>query len=102
MRLETGYLSLPRDTSLVESRLSGTYAPHPSVALRLRLPLDYVDAGAAGSAYGTSDLSARVLVRAWDHARIWGFIGVELFFPTAADRLPHIGTSRTSNPVVHR
>jgi hypothetical protein len=45
LRIRTAYLSLPGDPWLVATRLSGTYAPHPSVALRLQLPLTYADPG---------------------------------------------------------
>ncbi len=92
IRLRTGYLGLANDRQLVLTRISGTYAPHPSVALRLQLPLIYADAGVAGEAFGTSDLSARVLVRTYDHPRFAAFVGMELFFPTASD--PLVGTEK--------
>lgn len=94
MRIETAYLSLPGGVRLAPTRISGTYAPHPSVALRLRLPLAYVDAGGLGRAFGTGDLSARVLVRAWNHPRLAAFLGVEFFFPTASD--PLLGAKKYS------
>jgi hypothetical protein len=94
LRIRTGYLSLPGDPWLVPTRLSGTYAPHPSVALRLSLPLVYADPGTSGGEFGTSDLSARVLWRAWNHPRAAAFVGLEFFFPTASD--PLLGTEKYS------
>ena len=95
-RIRAGYLSLPGDTDpwLLPIRLSATYAPHPSVALRLQLPLLYADSGIPGASgvFGTSDLSARVLWRAWNHPRAAAFVGLEFFFPTASDHA--LGTEK--------
>jgi hypothetical protein len=85
LRIRTGYLSLPSGAWLVPTRLSATYAPHPSVALRVQLPLLHVDPGAGSGVFGTSDLSARVLWRAFDYPRAAAFVGFEMFFPTASD-----------------
>ncbi len=55
LRVNSAYLSVdrPDDPWLVSTRFSGTYAPHPSVALRLQLPLVYVDPGSSGGTFGT-------------------------------------------------
>jgi hypothetical protein len=92
--LGSAYLSLAGDPWLVATRLSGTYALHPSVALRLQLPLVYADPGIASGEFGTSDLSARVLWRAWNHPRAAAFVGLEFWFPTASD--PLLGTEKYS------
>ena len=92
LRIRSGYWGLAGDRRLVPTRISGTYAPHPSVALRVQLPLLYADAGAAGSEFGSSDLSTRVLWRAWNHPKAAAFVGLELFFPTASD--PLLGTEK--------
>jgi len=90
--VRTGYLRLPGEAWLVPTRLSGTYAPHPSVALRLQLPLVYADSGISSGTFGTSDLSARVLWRAWNHPRAAAFVGLEFVFPTASN--PTLGTEK--------
>ena len=94
LRIRTGYLSLAHDTQLVPTRVSGTYAPHPSVALRLQLPLIYADPGSVSDEFGTGDLSTRVLWRAWNRPGAAAFVGFELFFPTASD--PLLGTEKYS------
>ncbi len=96
LRISSAYLSLdrPGDPWLVSTRFSGTYAPHPSVALRLKLPLVYADPGSSGGTFGTGDLSARVLWRAWNNPRAAAFVGLEFFFPTASD--PLLGTEKYS------
>ena len=88
------HLSLPDDPWLVATRISGTYAPHPSVALRLQQPLTYADPGDSEGEFGTGDLSTRVLWRAWNHPRVAAFVGLELFFPTASN--PLLGTEKYS------
>ena len=92
LRVRTGYLSLPGDAWLAPTRLSGTYAPHPSLALRLQLPLTYADPGTSSGAFGTGDLSTRVLWRAWNHPRAAAFLGLEFRFPTAST--PILGTEK--------
>jgi hypothetical protein len=87
IRWRTGYLNLPGDAWLVPSRISGTWAADPSVALRIQIPLVYANTGGPESAFGIGDVSARILWRAWDHPRISTFVGLELFFPSAADPL---------------
>jgi hypothetical protein len=94
VRIRTGYWNTANDTKLVPTRLSGTWAPHPSVGLRLQLPLLYRNPRGANGEFGTSDLSARVLWRAWNHPRAAAFVGLELFFPTASD--PTLGTEKYS------
>ena len=96
LRISSAYLSVdrPGDPWLVSTRLSGTYAPHPSVALRLQLPLVYADPGSSGGTFGTSDLSTRFLWRAWNQPRAAAFVGLEFFFPTASD--PLLGTEKYS------
>ena len=84
LRIRSGYLSLRQDTQLVLTRFSGTYAAHPRVALRLQVPLLYADPDGGSSRFGASDISTRVLWRAWSHPRMAAFVGVELFFPTAS------------------
>ncbi len=84
VRVRTGYLSLPRDTEIVPTQFSGTYAPRPNVALRLQVPLVYVDPENARSEFGVSDMSARVLWRPWTHPEgAAAFVGVEFLLPTA-------------------
>ena len=92
MRIRTGYLNLPGDSWLVPTRLSGTYAPRPSIALRLQLPLVYADPATSSGAFGTGDLSARILWRAWNHPRAAAFLGLELIFPTESN--PLLGTEK--------
>ncbi len=95
VRVRTGYLSLPRDTEIVPTQFSGTYAPSPSVALRLQVPLVYADPGNARSEFGLSDMSARVLWRPWTHSKgAAAFVGVEFLLPTASD--PVLGTEKYS------
>ncbi len=98
LRVRTGYLGLPGERWLVPTRISGTYAPHPSLALRLQLPLVYADpgmsSGVSSGEFGTSDLSARVVWRAWNHPRVAAFVGLEFVFPTASD--PILGTEKYS------
>lgn len=96
LRVNSAYLSVdrPDDPWLVSTRFSGTYAPHPSVALRLQLPLVYVDPGSSGGTFGTGDLSARALWRVWNRPKAAVFVGLEFFFPTASD--PLLGTEKYS------
>ena len=96
LRVNSAYLSVdrPDDPWLVSTRFSGTYAPHPSVALRLQLPLVYVDPGSSGGTFGTGDLSARALWRVWNRPKAAAFVGLEFFFPTASD--PLLGTEKYS------
>ena len=94
IRVRTGYWNTANDTKLVPTRLSGTWAPRPSLALRLQLPLLYRDPVGSNGEFGTSDLSARVLWRAWEHPKATAFVGLELFFPTASD--PTLGTEKYS------
>ena len=96
LRINSAYLSVdrPDDPWLISTRISGTYAPHPSVALRVQLPLVYVDPGSSGGTFGVGDVSTRVLWRAWNHPRAAAFVGLEFFFPTASD--PLLGTEKYS------
>jgi hypothetical protein len=94
VRVRTGYWNTAKDTKIVPTRISGTWAPHPSLAFRLQLPLFYTNPTGASSQFGTSDLSARVLWRAWEHPRAAAFVGLEMFFPTASD--PMLGTEKYS------
>ena len=96
VRLRTGYLDLPAGVRLVPTSLAGTWAPLPSVALRLRLPVNYADPGNSGGSgeFGIGDVSTRVLWRFLDTTRVSAFAGVEFAFPTASD--PLLGTQKYS------
>ena len=95
VRLRTGYLDLSGGARLVPTSLAGTWAPLPSVALRLRLPVNYADPGKGESGeFGIGDLSTRVLWRFLDTTRVSAFAGVEFAFPTASD--PLVGTEKYS------
>lgn len=96
VRLRTGYLDLSGGTWLVPSSLAGTWAPVPSVALRLRLPVNYADPGNSGGPgeFGFGDLSTRALWRFLDTTHVSAFAGVEFAFPTASD--PLLGTGKYS------
>ncbi len=80
VRIRTGYLELDNRVSAVPTRLSATYAPDPRVALRLQIPFPYRDPDAPGrpSAFGVGDISTRLL-RLWNHPRVAGFAGGEVF-----------------------
>jgi hypothetical protein len=95
LRAQSVYLNLPGDAQLLSTRLTGTYSPHPDVALRLRLPLNYAVPGSGlSSQFGVGDLSTRALWRPWHTERAAAVVGVELFFPTASD--PLLGTEKYS------
>ena len=96
VRLRTGYVDLSGGAWIAPSSLAGTWAPHPSVALRLRLPVNYADPGNSGesSAFGSGDLSTRVLWRFLETTQVSAFAGVEFVFPTASD--PLLGTEKYS------
>ena len=61
LRVNSAYLSVdrPDDPWLVSTRFSGTYAPHPSVALRLQLPLVYVELDPGSALFFHSNLLHR-------------------------------------------
>jgi hypothetical protein len=96
VRLRSGYLGLSGGTWLAPSSLAATWAPIPSVALRLRLPFNYVDPGnSRGSGeFGFGDLSTRAIWRFLDTTHVTAFAGVEFAFPTASD--PILGTEKYS------
>lgn len=94
LRIRTAYLDLPEERWLISTQLSGTFAPHPSVELRLQVPLVYFDPGVVGGEFGASDLTTRVLWRAFDHPRASAFVGLEFVFPTASN--PLLGTEKYS------
>lgn len=94
VRIRTGYFGLDEGAWLLSTRLSGTYAPRPDVALRLQVPVLYLDPDGRDSEFGISDISTRVLVRVWNRRRVATFAGLELFFPTASD--PILGTEQYS------
>jgi hypothetical protein len=87
IRWRSGYLALDDTFELVLNRFSGTYAARDDFALRLQVPVSYLDPDRPGvsSEFGLGDISARVLWRMWDHPKVSGFVGVEHFFPTATD-----------------
>ena len=96
VRLRTGYLDLPIGVRFIATSLAGTWAPLPSVALRLRLPVNYANpenSGGSGT-FGVGDLSTRVLWRFFDTTRVSAFAGVEFAFPTASE--PLLGTEKYS------
>jgi hypothetical protein len=96
IRLRSGYLDLSGGTQLAPSSIAGTWAPVPSVALRLRVPVNYVNPGRQGASgeFGIGDLSTRALWRFLDTPRISAFAGVEFSFPSASD--PILGTEKYS------
>ena len=96
VRLRTGYLDLSGGTWLVPSSLAGTWAPVPSVALRLRVPVNYVDPGNLGGSgkFGVGDVSTRAIWRFLDTDHVSAFAGVEFAFPTSSD--PLLGTEKYS------
>jgi hypothetical protein len=94
VRVRSAYLDLPIDAELWTTSLSGTWAPIPSLALRLQLPLNYVDPEGSGAEFGMGDLSARALWRPWRNERLAAFVGLDLVFPTASD--PILGTEKYS------
>ena len=68
LRVRTGYLGLPGDRWLVPTRISGTYAPHPSVALRPQLPLIYAGMSSRKRHERAMNSLERVgLGNRWDH-----------------------------------
>ncbi len=81
---------------LVPTSLAGSWAPLPSVALRLRIPVNYADPGNSGGPgkFEIGDLSTRVLWRFFDTTQVAAFAGVEFAFPTASD--PLVGTEKYS------
>jgi len=96
VRLRTGYLDLSGGRWFVPSSLASTWAPVSSVALRLRLPVNYANPGNSGGSgqFGLGDLSTRVLWRFFDTTHVSAFAGVEFAFPTASD--PLLGTEKYS------
>ncbi len=96
VRLRNVYADLSDDTKFNSLRLIGEYAPHPSLSLRLEVPLNYLDPGFsdASSEFGLGDLRARALWRFWHSGPAAAVVGVDLFFPTATD--PLLGTEKYS------
>ena len=94
--MQNSYADLSDDTKFNSLRLIGEYAPHPSLSLRLEVPLNYLDPGSGdrSSQFGLGDLRARALWRFWHSGPAAAVVGVDLFFPTATDRL--LGTDKYS------
>ena len=94
LRVQSGYIRLPRGVYFATTRFSIDYALRPSVSFRLQVPFLWSDPDdpSVSSAVGLGDISTRALFRVWQSPHFSVVVGTELTFPTATD--PLLGTQK--------